>query len=65
MQPGNYDPVERRRKLEDGLRRQGVLSEPLVQWLATMDMMVADLMDRVTELEMASTAIDAAMGEGE
>mgnify|MGYP003132830383 CR=1 FL=1 len=50
----------RREEIEEALRRQGVLTEPLVHWLASLDMMVADLMDRITALERA-----AAKGEGE
>ena len=50
----------RREEIEEALRRQGVLTEPLVQWLASLDMMVADLMDRITALERA-----AGKGEGE
>ena len=48
------DLIEKRKEVEVALRKQGVLTEGLVQWLSSMDMMVADLMDRVTQLEIAA-----------
>jgi len=40
-----------RAEVEAALRRQGVLTEGLVQWLTSIDMMVADLSSRLSEAE--------------
>ena len=42
---------DRRAEIEHGLRKQGVLTEQLVQWLTTMDMMLADALERIDTLE--------------
>lgn len=44
---------EARCEVEKALRGQGVLTESLVQWLADLDMMLADLCERVSKLERA------------
>jgi hypothetical protein len=44
-------PEQMREDIEKALRGQGILTEPLVQWLAGICLMVHDVRGRVTEIE--------------
>lgn len=48
----------RRLEIEEGLRRQGVLTESLIQWFTTMDMMLADALERLEVLERIAKAAE-------